>query len=158
MPAPAGQPALISTTTSPACIRSSALVRVWAKIFFRRALLVLPKVSQMTRGGGPNFSSKLTKSLSLVIRIASASLAAKKISRSPESRSPKSRTATADTANCALIQGARAGDNWRPARSSCCQHRVVQPKRCIAKRCLQVLYLEIRHLGQYLFRAQACRE
>ena len=47
------QTALISTKLSPPRIRSSDLLRVWANVFFRRALLVLPNVSQMICGGGP---------------------------------------------------------------------------------------------------------
>ena len=61
--------------------------------------------------GGPCRFTRVTKSLSLLMTVAPASRAARKISRSFASRRPRSRTATAATPRLSVSQRANWGES-----------------------------------------------
>ena len=86
---------LISMIISLDLRRCSAVGHAFARMVFSLAFDVFPHVSHKICGGEPSWVTRLTMSWSLVNRIALASRADRKMSRSRASRSRRSLTVTA---------------------------------------------------------------
>lgn len=100
----------ISINASPRLSMSRTVGHSNARSSRRAASLVLPQVSHTTCGGGPNRSTKATKSRSLVNITAPAARAASKMASSGMRVKPRSRTYTVSTDNVVAIHRASRGD------------------------------------------------
>jgi hypothetical protein len=102
---------VISTRVSPAWIKATALGSVSVSTLRIWAFEVFPQRTHRIWGGGPNRSSRTTKSASLVMTTASAVRAALKISGSSVLTRPRCRRLAASIANSLVIHGANAGES-----------------------------------------------